>query len=68
MAQKSLIYPLTFRYDLDLQPTWTNVSNVQLCQSILESIQKCRRYGSDKLNLLPLYRLTFNCDIDIQPN
>ena len=48
-------YHLTFRCDLDLQPTWTNVSNgispcqgEQLCQIILKSMHKCRSYGSDK--------------------
>ena len=28
-------YYLTFKCDLDLQPTWTNVSNEQLCQITL---------------------------------
>ena len=46
---------LTFKYDLDLGPTRTNVSNVtstcdgeQLCQIILKSIHNCRSYGPDK--------------------
>ena len=41
-------YYLTFRYDLDLQPTWTYISNgmathqgEQLCHIILKSILKC---------------------------
>ena len=41
-------YHLTFKYDLDLLPTWTNVSNStsisqghQLCQIILRSLHKC---------------------------
>ena len=56
-------YHLTFKCDLDLQPTWTNVSNgtatpqaEQLCQIILKSMQKCRSYGCDKLNI---------CDIQV---
>ena len=66
-------YHLTFKCDLDLQPTWTNVSNgtftpqgEQLCQIILKSMHKCRSYSPDKLNLLPFYHLTFKCDLDLQ--
>ena len=62
----------TFSCDLDLQPTWTNVSNgtathqeEQLCQIFLKSMHKCRSYGADKLNLLPFYHLTFKCDLDL---
>ena len=62
---------LTFSCDLDLQPTWTNVSNgtatpqeEQLCQIILKSMHKCS-YGTDKLNLLPFYHLTFKSDLDL---
>ena len=62
MAQTSSIYDhfiiLTFKCDLDLQPTRTNASNGtatpqgdQLCQFILKFIHKCRSYGPDKLNL-----------------
>ena len=47
-------YYLTFKCDLDLQPTQTNVSNgtttpqgEQLCQIILKSMRKCRSNGSD---------------------
>ena len=69
-----LFYHMTFKCDLDLQSTWTNVSNgtatpqrEQLCQFILTSMHKCSSYGWDKLNLWPLYHLTFKCDIDLQP-
>ena len=48
----------TFKGDLDLQPTQTNVSNgtttpqgEHLCKIILKSMHKCRSYGPDKLNL-----------------
>ena len=58
---------LTFKCDLDLQPTWTKVSNEQLCQIILKSMHKCTGYGSDKLNLWPFYHLTFQYDLDFQP-
>ena len=67
-------YHLTCKCDLDLQPTWTNVSNgnatpkgEQLCQVILKSMHKCRNYGLYKLNLWPFYQLTFNCNLDLQP-
>ena len=60
-------YHLTFKCDLDLHPTWTNVSNEQLCQIILKSMYKGRSYTLNKLNLLPFYHLTFKCDLDIQP-
>ena len=50
-----LFYHLTFKCDLDLQPTWKNVSKgtsshqeKQLCQIILTLMQKCRSYGPDK--------------------
>ena len=52
---------LTFKCDLDIQPTWTNVSNgtvtpqgEQLCQIILKSMHKCRSNGWDKLNICDL--------------
>ena len=38
-------YHLTFKCDLDIQLTWTNVSNEQLCQIILKPMRKCRSYG-----------------------
>ena len=64
-------YHFTFKCDLDLQPTWTNVTSSlqghQLCQIILKSMHKCKSYGSDKLNLWPFYHLTFKCDLDLQP-
>ena len=67
-------YHLTFKCDLDLQPTWTNVSNgtltpkeQQQCQIILKSMHKCRSYGLDRLNLWLFYHLTFMCDFDLQP-
>ena len=53
---------LTFKCDLDLQPTGTNVSNgtftpqgEQLCQIILKTMCKGRSFGPDKLNLSPFY-------------
>ena len=53
---------MTFKCDLDLQPTSTIVSNELLCQIILKSTHKCRIYGPDKLNLWSFYHstLTFN--------
>ena len=30
-------------------------------------MHKCLSYGPDKLNKLPFYHLTFNCDHDLQP-
>ena len=67
-------YHLTFKCDLDLQPTWTNVSNgtstpqgQQLCQIILKSMHKCATYDPDKFNLWTFYHLTFQCDLDLQP-
>ena len=65
------IYHLTFKCDLDLQPTQTNVSNgtttpqgkyLTVCKLILKSMHKYRSYGLDKL----IY-VTFKCDIDLQP-
>ena len=68
------LYPLTFKCDLDLQRTWTNVLNgtfippgEQLCQMILKSLHKCKSYCQGKRNLWPFYHLTFKCDIDLQP-
>ena len=50
-----LLYHLPFKCDLDLQPTWTSVSNgtsthqgEQLCQIILKPMHKCRSYSPDK--------------------
>ena len=58
-------YHMTLMCDLDRQPTWKNVPNVtptpqgqQLCQIILKSMNKCRSYSLDKLNLWPFYHLT----------
>ena len=43
-------YHLTFKNDLDTQPTWTSVSNEQLCQIIFKSkMYMCN--SLDKLNL-----------------
>ena len=49
---------LTFKCDLDLKPTSTNVSNStstpqgkKLSQIFLKSLHKCTSYGLDKLNL-----------------
>ena len=59
-------YHLTFKCDLDLQLTWTNVSNgtatlqkEQLCQIILKSMHTWRSHGPDKLSLWPFYHWTF---------
>ena len=48
-------YHLSFKSDLELQPTQAKVSNdtttpqgENLCQTILKSIHKCRSYGLDK--------------------
>ena len=66
-------WPLFDPYDLDLQPTWKNVSNgtsppggQQLCKIILKSIQKCTIYGPDKLNIWPFWPLFDPCDLDLQ--
>ena len=59
-------YHLTLKCDLDIQLTWTNVSNEQLCQIILKSMRKCRSYGmtSSIYNLFIIWpssaTLTFN--------
>ena len=52
---KVLAQNLTFNCDLDLRPTWTNVSKgtytsdgERLCQIILKSINNCRSYDPDK--------------------
>ena len=51
------------RYDLDLQPTQTNVSDgTTIPQGEHLSMHKCRSYGPDKL----IYE-TFKCDLDLQP-
>ena len=60
-------YHLILKCDLDLQSTWINVSNEQLCQINLKSMHKCRSYGPDKPNLWPFYHLTCKCDLDLQP-
>ena len=53
---------LTFKCDLDLQPTWTNISNgtstpwgEHLCQIILKSMHKCRSAWFIKINDLILF-------------
>ena len=38
-----------------------------LKKNILRSMNKCRSYGPDKLNLWPFYYLIFKCDLDLQP-
>ena len=62
-------YHLTFKFDLDIHPIQTNVSNgtttpqvEHLGQIILKSMYKCRSYGRDKL-----IHVTFKCDLDLQP-
>ena len=52
-------YHLTFKCDLNLQPTWTNVSNEHLCQINLKSMQKYRSYRPDKLSLCPFLSFDF---------
>ena len=66
-------YQVTYKCDLDLQPTWTNVSNgsstsqeEQLCKIILKSMHKYTSYGPDWLNLWPFYHLPFKCELDCQ--
>ena len=64
MARTSSIMTIlsfVLKCDLNLQPTWRNVSNgtttpqrEQLCQIILKSMHKCGSYGLDKLNLCDL--------------
>ena len=56
MARASSIYDhlnhLTFKFHLDLQPNWTNVSfgtSTTQGQIILKSMCKCTSYGPDKL-------------------
>ena len=75
MAWTSSIYDHfpTFNCDLDLQLTWTNVSDgtstpqeEQLCQLSLKCSHKCWSNGLDKLNLWPFYCPTFNCDLALQ--
>ena len=67
-------WPLFNPYDLDLQPTWKNVSNgtspprgQQVCKIILKSMHKCTSYGPDKLNIWPFWSLFDPCDLDLQP-
>ena len=66
--------PLFDLCDLDLQPTWKNVSNgtfpfreQKLCIIILKSMHKCTSYGPDKLNIRPLWPIFDPCDLDLQP-
>ena len=58
--------PLTF-YLLEqmFQMGTATCHEEQLCQIILEFMHECRRYSSDKLNLLPFYHLTVKCDINL---
>ena len=58
-------YHLTFKSELDLQPTWNNVSK-QLCQIILKSMHGYTSNGPDKLNLWPFYHLKFKCELDLK--
>ena len=62
--------------DLDLQPTWKNVSHgtsplrgQQLCRFFLKSIHKCTSYAPDNLNscIRPFWPLFDPCDLDLQP-
>ena len=52
------LYHLTFKCDIDLQPTYTNVWNdtspsprLQLWKIIFKSMHKYTSYGPDKLNV-----------------
>ena len=54
-------------------PTWKNVLNgtclprgQQLWKIILKSMHKCKSYGTDKLNIWPLWNLFDPCDLDLQ--
>ena len=67
-------YHLTFKCDLDLLPTWTNVSNgsslswrQRLCKIILKSMHRCTSYSPDKLNIWPFWHLFDPCDLALQP-
>ena len=69
-------WPLFDPCDLDLQPTWKNVSNdtsppwgQQLCKIILKSMLKCTSYAPDKLNtcIWPFWPIFDPCDLDLQP-
>ena len=67
-------YHLTFKFDIALKYTLTNVSNgtstgqgEYLCHIILKFMHKCKSYGPDNLNLLLFYHMTFKCDLDLQP-
>ena len=67
-------YNLTFKFDLDLQPTRPNVSNgtfapqgKQLCRIIFKSMHKCRCYVPEQLNLWPFSHSTFKCNLELQP-
>ena len=64
-------YHLTFKSDLDRQPTWTNVSNgtsapqgQQLCQIILKYMHKCASYGRLMHNacITHAHTLNWSCD------
>ena len=66
--------PLFDPYDLDLQPTWKNVSKALLllednnCAKLfLKSMHKCISYGLDKLNIWPFWPLFDPCVLDLQP-
>ena len=67
-------WPLFDPDDLDLQPTWKNVSDgicpsqgQQLCKTILKAMHKCTSYGPEKLNIWPFRPLFYPCDFDLQP-
>ena len=67
-------WPLFDPCDLDLKPTWKNVSNgtfplqrQQLCNFCLKSMHKCTSYGPDKLNIWLFWPLFDPCDLDLQP-
>ena len=48
--RRSQFYCLTFKCDLTFNLSEQIISNEQLCQIILKSMDKCRSYGSEKLN------------------
>ena len=69
-AQFRPFYHLIFKYDLDLQLTWTNDSNDSFTpqrELFWKRFINEQSYGPDKLNLWPFYHLTFKCDLDLQP-
>ena len=68
MSWTSSIY-VTFKCDLDLQPTWKNVSNDtsppqerQQCQIFLKSMHECRSQGLEKSGCMHTHTPNKNCN------